>query len=143
MNRLVEAQPRGARAFSGNDAEDTKNYLSRIARYVPAEILAAYLTLLPIVIGTTKAQPGLQLGLLAVILFGLGAFNLPYVAKMAKPSQPKRKQMVVSSLAYLVWTYSIGGFWTNLGLYHEAVAAILIVFVSLGSGLVIPYEGEK
>ena len=143
MGRLVEAQPRGAKAFSGNAAEDVKDYLDRVARYVPAEILAAYLTLLPIVIGTTKEQPKLQLGLLAVILFGLGVLNFPYIAKMAKPDQPKRKQMVVSTLAYLAWTYSIGGFWTRVGLYHEAVAAILIVFVSLGSGRVIPYQGEK
>lgn len=143
MGRLVEAQPRGARAFSGNGAKDVKDYLDRVGGYVPAEILAAYLTLLPIIIGTTKTQPKFQLGLLAFILLGLGVFNLPYISKMAKPGEPKRKQMFLSTLAYLVWTYSIGGFWTQIGLYHEAVAAILIVFVSLGSGLVIPYEGEK
>jgi hypothetical protein len=43
MSRLVQAQPRGAKAFSGNGAKDIKDYLDRVARYVPAEILAAYL----------------------------------------------------------------------------------------------------
>jgi hypothetical protein len=143
MSRLVQAQPRGAKAFSGNGAKDIKDYLDRVARYVPAEILAAYLTLLPIVLGTTKTEPKLRTGLLAIILFGLGLINFPYISRMAKPGEPKLKQMIVSAVAFLAWTYSIGGFWTNLGLYHEAVAAILIVFVSLGSGLVIPYEGEK
>jgi hypothetical protein len=144
MSRLVEAQPRGIRAFSGADrTQEIKDYLDRVARYVPAEILAAYLTLLPIVLGTTKADPKLRIGLLAVILFGLALLNLPYISRMAKPNQPKQKQMIVSTLAFLAWTYSIGGFWSQLGLYHEAIAAIVIVFVSLGSGLIIPYEGEK
>ena len=143
MSRLVQAEPRGAKAFSGNAAKDIKDYLDRVARYVPAEILAAYLTLLPIIIGTTKTEPQLRTGLLAVILFGLGLFIFPYISLMAKAGEPKRKQMIVSTFAYLAWTYSIGGFWTNVGLYHEAVGAILIVFVSLGSGLIIPYEGEK
>jgi hypothetical protein len=142
MNRLVQASPRGARAFSGNGAQDAKDYLNRVARYVPSEILAAYLTLLPIVIGTTKTQAALRMGLLAVILFGLGLINIPYLLRVAPAGEPKRKHVIVSTLAYLAWTYSIGGFWTALGLYHEAIAAILIVFVSLGSGLVIPYQGE-
>jgi hypothetical protein len=142
MDRLVQAIPRGAKAFSGNGTQDVKDYLNRVARYVPAEILAAYLTLLPIVIGTTRTQAALRIGLLAVILFGLGLINIPYLLRMAPADKPKRKHIIVSTLAYLAWTYSIGGFWTTLGLYHEAVAAILIVFVSLGSGLVIPYEGE-
>ena len=121
-----------------------KNYIStpESQRYVPAEILAAYLTLLPIVIGTTRTQAGLRIALLTVILFGLGLINIPYLLRVAPAGKPKRKHIIVSTLAYLAWTYSIGGFWTTLGLYHEAVAAILIVFISLGSGLVIPYEGE-
>ena len=143
MSRLVEARPRGARAFGGNATQDIKDYFDRVARYVPSEILAAYLTLLPIVIGTTKADPTIRITLLAVILFGLGLLNIPYLLRAALPHQPKRKHIIVSTLAYLTWTYSIGGLWTDLGVYREAVAAILIVFMSLGSGLVIPYEGEK
>jgi len=145
MNRLVPAQPRGARAFSGNSKEDIKDYLDRVARYVPAEILAAYLTLVPIITATTKEkeQAVLQIALLAVVLVGLLLLNIPYLLRAAQPDQPKRKHILVSTAAYLAWTYSIGGLWTRIGLYHEAVAAILIVFVSLGSGLIIPYEGEK
>lgn len=143
MNRLVPAQPRGARAFSGDSNQSVKDYFDRVARYVPAEILAAYLTLVPIVTATTKDTPGLQRGLLALVLFGLGLFNIPYLLHAAEAGQPKVKHIIASTFAYAAWTYSIGGFWTQLGLYHEAVAAILIVFVSLGSGLIVPYVGEK
>lgn len=94
MSRLVEARPRGARAFSGNGAQDVKDYLERVAGYVPAEILAAYLTLLPIVIGTTTTQTSLRLFLLAVILFGLGAINVPYLRRAAQAGKPKRKHIM-------------------------------------------------
>jgi hypothetical protein len=54
MSRLVQAQPRGAKAFGGDKDHDVKDYLDRVAKYVPSEILTAYLTLLPVVIGTTR-----------------------------------------------------------------------------------------
>ena len=142
MSRLVEAKPRGARAFSG-DADSTKDYLERVAKYVPSEILAAYLTLMPLVLGTTEEDSGLRIALLAVILLGLGILNIPYLTKAALPNQPKRKHLVMSTVAYLTWTYSIGGFWTEVGAYQEALAGILIVFVSLASGFVVPREGEQ
>lgn len=144
MARLVEPKPRGARAFSADEKRTgLADYMERVARYVPTEILAAYLFLLPIVLGTTEPDAPLRLILLAIVLFGLCGLTIPYLSRMAEAGQPKRKHIMVALLAYLAWTYSIGGFWTELGLYHEAAAAILVVFVSLGSGLVIPYEGER
>lgn len=68
--------------------------------------------------------------------------NIPYLRAMATAGEPKRKHLIVSTVAFLAWTYSIGGFWNEINLYHAGVAAILIVFVSLGSGAVIPYKGE-
>lgn len=92
--------------------------------------------------GTTG--PGdFRTGLLGVVLLGLAVFNVLYLRFMAQPGQPKRKHLTVATLAYLIWTYAIGGFWTELGLYHPAIASILLVFVTLGSGLVVPIEGEK
>lgn len=144
MSRLVEPRDRGAHAFSREATpKNLADYLERVALYVPSEILAAYLFLLPIVRGTTEAGSGLRLGLLAVVLIGLASLTVPYLAWMAEEGQPKRTHIRVAVLAYLVWTYSIGGFWTELGLYHEAVASILVVFFSIGSGFVIPHKGDK
>jgi hypothetical protein len=112
-----------------------------VASYVPAEILAAYLTLLPIVLGQTKSGTE-RTSLLAVILFGLVIINVFYLIKIRDPGQQRPwTQIVVSTVAYLVWTYSItGGFWSVIGIYQSALAAIFMVFFSLISGAFIPHE---
>jgi hypothetical protein len=142
VSRLVEARPRGSNAFSGKPGENAQGYLTRVAQYVPAEILAAYLFLVPTITATTSSGT-LRIVLLGLTLVGLGILNVPYLVKMAKPDQPKVKHIVVSSVAYVTWTYAIGGFWSDIHLYQAGVAAAAIVLVSIASGIVIPYKGDR
>jgi hypothetical protein len=137
---VVEARDRGARAFTDSGG-GLKDYAERVAKYVPAEIIAAYLFLVPIITATTR--PDLfRKGLLLVVLLGLGIFNWPYMAAQAKKDQqPARDQCIVSTFAFAAWTYSIGGFWTEVGLYQVAVGALLLAAVTLIGGLVIPTKG--
>ena len=65
-----------------------------------------------------------------------------YFRFMAQPGQPKRLHIVVSALAFCVWAYSLGGFFSDVGVYHEAIAALGLIFFSLISGLVAPTEGS-
>lgn len=45
MSRLVKPATRGAKMFSGsNKGEAAQEYGERVAKYVPGEIIAAYLT---------------------------------------------------------------------------------------------------
>ena len=71
MARLVTPRPAAGGLFaSGAPSDAVKEYFERVAKYVPAEIIAAYLTALPVITGTTDEDSGLRTGLYAVLFGG-------------------------------------------------------------------------
>jgi hypothetical protein len=142
MSRLVDAAPPGVTAFSGQSRDKaTKDYAERVAKYVPAEVIAAYLALVPLVIGTTEADTDLRDGLLLLVLVGCTIFTPLYLNRLAESGRPKRLHLIVATIAFVIWSYSIGGFFTEVDLYHEAIAGITVAFYTLGAGLLVPTQG--
>jgi hypothetical protein len=142
MSRLVEPADPGARAFAGRDPKEAAtDYAERVAKYVPVEIIAAYLALQRTVTGSTDADTTLRTTLLAVILFGLAILTPLYLWFMAEAGKPKRIHIILGTIGFFVWAYSIGGYFTDIGLYHEAIADITLVFYSIISGFFIPTKG--
>ncbi len=146
VGRLVDPKQPGVRAFSaekGVRRPDIQDYFTRGAKYVPSEIIAAYLTGLPIITGSTTGGETLRTVLYAVLL-GACFISTPFYLKlMAEPGQPKRLHMWVGTFAFLIWAYGIGGLFTDLGWYVPAIAALLVLIFSLVSGLLIPAAGSK
>lgn len=144
MARLVRAKRVGERAFAADAGKKAiQDYLERVAKYVPAEILAAYLTALPIISGTTDSGSKTRKTYFAILLIGCAILTPFYLNFMAESDQPKRTHLIVGSFAYLIWVYSIGGFFTEIGWYQEPAAALLLIFFSLVSGLIVPTEGTQ
>jgi hypothetical protein len=145
MARLVKPGPTGLEVFkvsgggkgaaSGGKAE----YAERIAKYVPAEVIAAYLTLLPIVLGGSDPDTHRRTILLAVI-FGLGVLFTPaYLWRFRAQGNAKLYHFVISTLAFVIWAYSIPeGLFDDVGAYDKVIAPILLVVFTLVSGLFAP-----
>jgi hypothetical protein len=143
MGRLVEPRPANAtvRADAGG-ARDVKDYLERVAKYVPAEILAGYLTLLPIIVSTTDGQPNMRLALQALVLVAFLILTPFYFVFMAEPGKPKRLHIAVATAAFVIWAYYQGAFFATIGAYHAGLAAVVLVIFTLASGLLAPTEGS-
>ena len=143
MSRLVRPRPASGRFFSeGSQSDAVKEYLERVAKYVPAEIIAAYLTALPIIKGTTDDGENLRTVLYGVI-FAVCLILTPFYFRfMAQPGEPKRLHMAISCVAFVVWAYSLGGLFDDIGVYHEGVSALALIIFSLFSGLIAPTEGS-
>jgi hypothetical protein len=140
MSRLIDPIPRGGKLFSGDDKEEkAQHYLERVAKYVPAETIAAYLTLLPIVLSGTDAETTRRTVWLAVI-FALGALFTPlYLWRFPGELKVKWFHFVISTAAFVVWVYSIrGGLFDDLGVYDTVAAAVSLVTFTLASGLFAP-----
>ncbi len=142
MGRLVEPRPDPA-LVQADPNQGVKDYLERVAKYVPGEILAAYLTITPVLIGTTEAGSGTRFFLQLVAFLALLFLTPLYFRFMARPGQPKRLQMGISTLGFAVWAYSQGGIFTTIGLYHPGAAALFLILFSLSSGLVAPKPGTR
>lgn len=138
MSRLIEPKSKGAKLLSNEGPGD--GIPQRVAKYVPAEIIAVYLFLLPIVINGTDAGSNKREVLLAVI-FVICLIATPFYFWRFRDVTKKVRwyHVVISTFALLVWVYSIpGGFFDAAGAYDSIAAAILMAVFSLISGFIAP-----
>jgi hypothetical protein len=130
MSRLVEAVDA--------DRAGARGYLERVAKYVPAEIVAAYLTMNGFIgAADPPRRPALYL-----FSFGAALACTPaYLAAMAKPGQSRGLHLAVSTLAFIVWAYSLDGAFREFALYDPVVSSLALVVFTLLSGLFAPAPG--
>ena len=137
MGRLVtpEATRTAGLAPAGVAAAETPDsFLDRVAKYIPAEIIGAYLAAEKI-LGTGPNDRVLAIATL--IVFTL--FTPLYFRMLPGPEHCKRLHMIVSTLAFLVWSYALpGSAWVLLGLENARIAGILLIVSSLAFGLIKP-----
>jgi len=133
MSRLYYDIPANdARFAGGNDrTEKTKEYLDKVSRLVPAEILAAYMAIIGLI-------PAIHNELLETISFILafvgGIVGTPfYMSFMADENRPKRIHIIVSTAAFILWAYIVSGHLIP-NYYNPAFGSILLIIFTAGSG---------
>ena len=148
MSRFVKAVPFGLTAKSaaaGDENTPAKEYLERISKYIPGEIIASYTALNAMLATVTVNIQFVSF----VIAFCLCWFLTPvYFALMAtqadKPSL--RKQQIVYFIAFAIWAYAIDGdkgVFGKLGfcIYQQGLGGAFLIAFSLISGAIIPRTG--
>lgn len=145
MSRLVTPNSPTRNDATMTAANDGDGYLDRVAKYVPTEIVAGYIALNGAATGLpgTWQFPGLG-GIFLICLI----LTPVYLYYAAKPGQPKRLQITISVIAFVIWAYAVGGasgfFGANaLNWHNAALASILLVLFSLISGAFAPKPGDK
>ena len=138
MGRLVVtlAHREGRAKLASGEANDIRAYAERVAKYVPAEVLAGYVALLRIF---ADARPHWHIGAFVACLL----LTPLYLWKVGLPGEPKALHLLISMVAFVVWSYSIGGDQGLFGaevmhIYEPSVAAGGMVFFTLVSGLFAP-----
>jgi hypothetical protein len=122
-----------------------EDYLERVAKFVPAEIIAAYLALRSFAPdpSSTDAWPAwIELGVYALLV----VITPLYLHKLGGNVARKREQLALSTLAFVVWSYGIGGpfFWDRLQsllhikLFYTGIPGLLLVVWTLLAGLFDP-----
>jgi hypothetical protein len=167
MGRLVQSA--SARSSgpgfesAGRDGVDGRDdeFASRVSKYIPSEVLAAYLALENILapaatavqsaVATTSTAANAAAGMVfgtpaAVIVFLIGLIFTPlYIGSIGmRNKQPWALHALVATLAFGVWAYAMkGSFFTTAAfkgepLYQGPIAAATLVVFSLVSGLIKP-----
>ncbi len=133
MSRLYY-EPMPALSEAATSSPTTLQYLEKVAKLVPSEVVAGYIALVGFVgaVGYEDARVWLYWAVFALCL----VLTPLYLNKQAEPNRPKRNHLIMSTVAFVVWAYAISGA-TLLPDWHDAaVAAIVLVVFSLVSGLV-------
>src|SRR5574340_529342 len=98
------------------------NYLSRLLKYIPAESVSAYMTLDGLV-RSSQNQLSLQIGLWAV--FGIGLIGTWfYLWKLYNVT--KIGQLVISTIAFAIWVFALGGSFAYFSWYQPWIGKVLI-----------------
>lgn len=136
-SRIVKpSRPDNSPQSTGSDYD---GYLDRVAKYIPAEIAAAYLTLQNVVALGTSDSDGMRAVWLAIVFVGLEVVNVFYLRARASNGAVRDPwwitQYVISGVAFAAWVYALQVLPTSLGIFSPILAAILLVFVTLIAGV--------
>jgi hypothetical protein len=105
------------------------NYLSRVLKHIPTEIVLAYISIEGILRSVYASRPAiLEKGLwtLSIVMVMLTPLWLWRVMKITK-----LQQLTISTLSVPVWLFAIGGPFVHLAWYEPALGGIALPLYTL------------
>lgn len=119
----------------GQNADD---YKTRLLKYIPAETVALYTGLIGIPISLQAESLGWYwTGLILVFLAGLVGTPLILMRGYGITWQYKKRQIVISTIAYVLWVAALGTFQDAIPVPAAIVTIVLGIF-TLGAPLIDP-----
>jgi hypothetical protein len=118
-----------------SDAPTIKSYLEKVAKLVPSEVIAGYLTLVGFV-PAVNLKVNIQGALYVLIFIFCAALTPWYFYVQADKSRPYRIHLALSTLAFAVWAYATSGDRVMSQLYDPGISSIALVAFSLISGAI-------
>jgi len=117
----------------------TQPYQDKLVKLIPTEIIGAYLTLAGILGYAVQPQktiapgsdPGSTLNakLIQIVFFVLLVLTPIYLKKISNVSNVT--QLIVTTLSFVVWVYTLGGPFIVWDWYYPLVAPVILVLWSL------------
>lgn len=101
------------------NVEGKDDYFNRLLKYIPAEIVGLYLTLVNII--STQSDTKRISWFVFGICLALTPLYLWRVLKVLKSTQ-----LIISTLSFVVWAYALGGPFKESGLFSNTFAAVLL-----------------
>jgi hypothetical protein len=138
MSRRIET---GTATPKLGENDKPEEYLGRLVKYIPAEIVAIYLAATGFVPAADESR---QTWLW--IIFGACAVLTPiYFIIATRDVKQKKKplfiQVLLATVAFPVWVFAVGGPFAALTWYKSYVASIVLIFVTSIFGKVKPPVG--
>ena len=139
------------------EADAAKDYLDRVRAYVPVEVVAFFIFVNSLVLGTKLwaiipakgDDPASRMlttdgyvALLALIIGAAATILFTYVSAKRAGQTAWRVQAAVTLIAFLVWTYALGArAFDVLGLaIVPSLAGLLLATFTLFSGFIVPVK---
>jgi hypothetical protein len=118
------------------------DYLGRLAKYIPTEIVGLYLATSAAIPRGPHGEPRSQIALW--IIFALSFALVPVYFVFATTRDKKKAlwpQVVLASIAFPVWVFAIGGPFEHLGWYQGWIATVTLAFTTVAFGFYKPAPG--
>jgi len=130
--RRVTLRPR---VVTAKDAKADPNlledpYFAKVSRYIPSEIVAAYMAASGIVLGSEGVSKLTWLWIVIAVLGILTPIWL-YFATKVEGKPPAIFQIIVGTAAYLVWVFAISGGDLFPTWYNTVYGGLLLILFTL------------
>lgn len=134
--RIVTQQLEAAPAIPSVDG-----YFDKLIKYIPADIIAAWTAATGLIAGASSNDP---VTTLLWVSFAVGlALTAAWTWRMTQePGKPAAvTQIAVSTVAFGVWVFALGGPFTSLEWYSPLIGSLVLIGFTLGVPLISPQEG--
>jgi hypothetical protein len=122
----------GQEETAATQDDEPDKYVDRLVKYIPAEVVALYIFLDGAIQGAPQNVPrGVLLWTVFVLLLGGTWLYLKRVQHVAK-----RTQLVMSTVAFAVWVFYLGGPFTLVPGYDRFYGTLILPLYTFGIGLV-------
>ena len=124
------ASTRDAERFAAASAAPPpeSGYGERLLKLVPAEVVAFYTYCAQLF---DPLEWGWHLLLVVLGLALLFAIRMNATSDPARSQGPQWNAIILAAVAFLIWTYHLGGPFRGWGLHHDALGMVLVAFWSL------------
>ena len=134
--RIVTVAPQAG----GKEKVELSTYSDKAVGYIPADVVAAYIAAVSI-IAAASGVPAATL-LWIVFLFGLVITPLWTRKQTMEPNKPTAiGQIIISTIAFAVWVFALGGPFVSMSWYNSAYGALLLIGFTLAAPL-LPVKQE-
>ena len=118
-------------------APSPDDYGSRVLKYIPAEVVAVYIAVQGAI---NQADPTPTSATLLWIAFGILLVLTPvYLWRVTHVT--KTLQLVIATVSFAVWVFSLGGPFAFLTWYQAIYGAVLLPLYTFAVGIIIPNGG--
>lgn len=116
----------------------TQSYPDKIVKLIPTEIVGAYMALAGIVgIGAPGGTDpdSLSKVLIQIVFFALVILTPLYLWKAS--GVHNILQLIVTTVAFIIWIYTLGGPFEVWGIYEPRIAALILILWSIAIPLIV------
>jgi hypothetical protein len=121
-------------------ADTVDDFLGRLVKYIPAELVGLYVAARGAI--PNDAEPSIFWGLAAITWIFVPIYFWVVTTRNGKP--PLYVQILLATIAFPIWVFAVGGQPVDSWLWfkdHHYVASVLLMFATVGFGLVQPPPG--
>ncbi len=139
--RIVTGATPPAGPSGGAPAPTTDDYLSRLAKYIPAEIVGLFL----FVTGVIPETPGPSNTTAQWVVFAVCCvltFVYMWHATRREGGKALWPQVILATIAFPVWVFAIGGPFKGFAWYQSWIAALALGFTTVVFGMFEPAAGS-
>jgi hypothetical protein len=127
--------------YQAEGGEKVDDYVDRILKYIPADIVAGWLFLSGLILSIEEESK--KKWLLWIVFLVLIPLTILWTLKQTRASgkPPAWTQTALATGSFVVWVFAIGGPFATLDWYDTVYGSIVLVLYTITIGLVTPSEG--